>query len=582
MQPALIEGYRLSPQQRHLWLLQQGQSDSPYRVQYMVEVSGDLDTLALEGAFLRAASENEILHTYFCFVPEMVHPVQVVRETAGIAFQTDDLSDLSDQEQSERVENLYNDYAELNVETGPVLSVLFLRLSPARHVLLMTLAALCGDSKTLANLLREVARLYRRDDQQLGTPAEEKIQYVVISEWQNELLESEETQAGRDYWTTQSSFQNGSGLHTSDDLSFRPRSLPFTISAETTGKLKSLADYAGVHLDSLLLACWEVVLWKMTASEQLLVGVAFDGRTDPELEDSLGLLTRFLPLSSSIDRDLPLLELAARLDQSAHELKQWQEYFSWDLLNNHQAGYIRFLFESQPPAVEEEAAGIRMKVIRRSACTQRYKLKLECEVSQNVALELSYDAVEVSATEAEMIAHRYNKVVEQAVSRSQVTVGEIEIVSEAERRLLVEEWNDTTRAIDQDGTVQDQIAAMAATYPEQIAVEDGDQQLSYLQLNERANRLAHYLSSKGVGPEVTVGVMLDRSIDLVVALVAILKAGGAYLPLDPDYPEQRLRFMLADSQARLVITDSSYRSLVDTSAAELIVIDQDSQQINAQ
>src|SRR6185369_4667516 len=428
-----------SPQQRHLWLLQQGQSDSPYRVRYMVEVSGELDTLALQGAFLRASSENEILHTYFCSLPEMVYPVQVVRDTAGIAFQTDDLSALSEQEQSERVDRIYDDYAELNIETGPVLSVSLLRLSPTRHVLLMTLAALCGDSKTLANLFREVARLYRRDDQQLKVPAEEKIQYVVISEWQNELLESEETQAGRDYWTTKSSFinlhsHNGSALETPDDLSFRPRSLPFTISAQTTDKLKSLADHAGIHIDSLLLACWEVVLWKMTASEQLLVGIAFDGRTDPELEDSLGLLTRFLPLSSAIDCDLPLFELAARLDQSANELKQWQEYFSWDLLSSDSqpGSYLRFLFESQPEALEEETAGVRMKVIRRWACTQKYKLKLACEVGQTVALELSYDEAQVTATEAEMIARRYSKVIEQAVSRREVTVGEIEVVSEAE------------------------------------------------------------------------------------------------------------------------------------------------------
>src|SRR6185503_6900 len=111
----------------------------------------------------------------FCSLPEMVYPVQVVRDTAGIAFQTDDLSTLSEQEQSERVEKIYNDYAQLNIETGPVLSVALLRLSPTRHVLLMTLAALCGDSKTLAHLLKEVARLYRRDDQQPGIPAEEKI-----------------------------------------------------------------------------------------------------------------------------------------------------------------------------------------------------------------------------------------------------------------------------------------------------------------------------------------------------------------------------------------------------------------------
>ncbi len=585
MQKQVIEGYRLSPQQRHLWT-QQADSELPYRVQLALLIEGKLDEQALKQSLQSIVDRHEIYRTSFRSIPGVSLPLQVINDSAPVSLRKLDLGSLGAGEQESALEDLFREarFEPFDLENGPLFRVSLARLSPASHVLVVTLPAACADLKSVNNLSREILRTYVANitgEDVSGEP----LQYCGLSEWQNELLELEETEIGRAYWRRfdfSELLDLDLPLATRDQATFKPESVRIEISDHLASKIDEWSRTNQLSVVSLLLACWEVVLWKMTASEQLLVGVAFDGRTDPELEDSLGLLTRFLPLSCSIDRDLPLLQLAARLDQSTNELQQWQEYFSWELLKSSDAGgYMRFLFESQPPVLEE-AAGITMKVIRRWACTQRFKLKLECEVAQKVALELSYDEAEVTATQAEMIARRYSKVVEQAVSGRELTVGEIEVVSDEERRLLVEEWNATTREIDKDKSVQDQIAAIAAAYPEQIAVEAGDQQLSYQQLNERANQLAHYLSSKGVGPEVVVGVMLDRSIEVMVALVAILKAGGAYLPLDPDYPQQRLHFMLADSQARLVITDSSYSSrLIDSSAAELIVMDQQTEQINA-
>jgi hypothetical protein len=580
--------------------MQQADSELPYQVQLALLIEGDLDEQILKQSLQNIIDRYEIYRTSFRSLPGMSLPLQVIKDSPPVSLRKLDLGSLRSGEQESALEDLFREarFEPFDLENGPLFRVSLVKLSAARHVLVVGLPAVCADLKTVNNLSREILRIYVAKitgEDVTGEP----LQYCRLSEWQNELLELEETEIGRAYWrrfdfSELLALDSPLAARDQPQATFKPESVRIEITDHLASKIGEWAKINQLSVSSLLLACWEVVLLKMTASEQLLVGLAFDGRTDPELEDSLGLLTRFLPLSSAIDRDLPLLELAARLDQSANELKQWQEYFSWELLktsDSQPGGYLRFLFESQPQALEQEAAGVRMKVIRRWACTQRYKLKLECEVGQaeldqavvgqTVALELSYDEAEVSAREAEMIARRYSQVVEQAVSRRAVTVGEIEVVSDEERRLLVEEWNNTTREKDKDRSVQEQIAEMAATYPEQIAVEAGEQQLSYKQLNERANRLAHYLRSKGVGPEVAVGVMLDRSIELVVALVAILKAGGAYLPLDPDYPQPRLRFMLADSQARLVITDSSHSSLVDSAAAELIVMDQDREQINS-
>ena len=491
MQNQIIEGYRLSPQQRHLWM-QQADSELPYRVQLALLIEGELDEQVLKESLQNIIDRYEIYRTSFRAIPGMSEALQVIKDSPPVSLGKLDLGSLRSGEQESALEDLFREarFEPFDLENGPLFRVSLVKLSAARHVLIVGLPALCADLKTVNNLSREILRTYVANitgEDVTGEP----LQYCRLSEWQNELLELEETEIGRAYWR-KFDFSELLALdlplaaHDQAQATFKPESVRIEITDDLASKIGEWAKLNELNVSSLLLACWEVVLWKMTASEQLLVGVAFDGRTDPELEDSLGLLTKFLPLSSAIDRDLPLLELAACLDQSANELKPWQEYFSWDLLSSNDSesgGYLRFLFESQPEAPEEEAAGVRMKMIRRWACTQRYKLKLECELGQRVAVELSYDEAQVTATEAEMIARRYRKVLEQASSR-EVTVGEIEVVSEAERRLLVEEWNEASREIDHDRSVVEQIAETAATYPEQIAVEAGEQQLSYQQLNE--------------------------------------------------------------------------------------------------
>src|SRR6185369_12954442 len=161
-------------------------------------------------------------------------------------------------------------------------------------------------------------------------------------------------------------------------------------------------------------------------------------------------------------------------------------------------------------------------------------------------------------------------------------VRELDLMSAAERRQVLEEWNETAVAYPADKTISELFEEIAVSHAQSIAVEYEGEQLSYEQLNRRANQLAHYLRSRGVGPEVAVGIMLDRSLELIVGLVAILKAGGAYVPLDPQYPQQRLTFMLADSKARTVITDSQYAQVLPASRAQLVVVDQDRERLAAQ
>src|SRR6185503_4972105 len=402
MQNQIIEGYRLSPQQRHLWM-QQADSELPYQVQLALLIEGDLDEQILKESLQNIIDRHEIYRTSFRSIPGMSLPLQVIKDSPPVSLRKLDLGLLRSGEQESALEDLFREarFEPFDLENGPLFRVSLVKLSAARHVLVVGLPAVCADLKTVNNLSREILRTYVANitgEDVTGEP----LQYCRLSEWQNELLELEETEIGRAYWrrfdfSELLALDLPLAVHDQPKATFKPESVRIEITDHLASKIGEWAKINQLSVVSLLLACWEVVLWKMTASEQLLVGVAFDGRTDPELEDSLGLLTRFLPLSSSIDRDLPLLELAARLDQSANELKQWQEYFSWDLLasDSQPASYLRFLFESQPEALEEETAGVRMKVIRRWACTQRYKLKLECEVGQRVALELSYDEAEV-------------------------------------------------------------------------------------------------------------------------------------------------------------------------------------------
>jgi amino acid adenylation domain-containing protein len=568
-QQEVIEGFRLSPQQKHLWLLQQEDPGQPYCTQCAVLIEGNLDTKILAAAVRNVFARHEILRTTFTCLPGMSIPVQVINNGIFPSIDCYDLNGRDPAEQEARIEALFQEARLLpfDFEKGPLSRVSLVTLSPDKTMLLVTLSSLCADTASLETLVRELSRAYSACAR-CEELADEPMQYADLAEWQNELLESADTRAGREYWrkqkiaalhTLQLPFerQSSAPLHLAR---FDPRFLTSTIAPDTAAKIRTLVRKYDASASAFFLACWQTLLWRLTGFSDIIVGMACDGRTYEGLTEAIGPLAKYLPLHWHLKKDLRFSQLLAQVHQSARDVVEWQEYFSWEQIVASN-GDIKaplffpasFEFAEQPAGCS--SANLKLSIHRRFACADRFELKLSCIQGDHLpTVKLHYDANLFRGEDIRRLAGQWQTLLESVVRDPEAAICELEIVSAAERRQLLVEFNDTKSDFPKDKCIQQLFEQQVERTPDNVAVVFEDRQLTYDQLNARANQLAYYLRTLGVGPEVLVGICLERSLEMVIGLLAILKAGGAYVPLDPAYPKERLAAMLEDTQAPVLLT----------------------------
>ena len=571
MQDEIIEGYRISPQQRQLWLAQQ-ESARPYLAECAVRVEGSLDAVILKEALRRVVERHEILRTTFRRLAGMSTPLQVIGD-ASLGWETRTAAEGLCREGEDEVGRrlLEARRGHFDLERGPQLHAALAARSGSEHVLTLTLPALCADAAGLANLVGELARSYGAcllDAEVEGEPT----QYADVSEALNDLLESEETEAGRRYWQHRDSGATGApALPFERDGAtageYDARTLRAELSPELFARVETAAERLGVNVPAFLLGCWHTLLHRLNGAPEVSVAAAYPGRTIEGVEDAVGLFVRHIPVSLDFKAQEPLGQTLRRLADALEEQAEWQDYFSPELLARHgdesndtRALPIGFEYVAEAPPVA--AGGLRFTLLRVRAEAARFALKLTCRpVGGGAELEFAFDASRYDAAQAERLRASYLKVLEGAAAWPEREASELEIVGEAERTLLLEEWNDT-RADYGQWLLHQPFERQAAATPDAVALAFEDESLTYRELNERANRLAHHLRALGVGTESVVAVMMERCVELVVGLLATLKAGAAYLPLDPSYPAQRLSFMLEDARPKVLLTQQRLRDSV--------------------
>ncbi|MCA1568707.1 MAG: condensation domain-containing protein, partial [Acidobacteria bacterium] len=545
MQDKVIQGFRLSPQQRHLWQLQQPES-LPYRVWGAVSIEGQLDLDALETAAREIVARHEILRTTFHQISGMNFPVQVIHDDCDPKIQRLDFNDLSDGERDPAVEALFHEASQLPFEfdSAPLLRLTVARLSAHEHLLIISLPALCADLTGLTVLVREIAHAYASSTE-AGGDLEELMQYADVAEILNELLESGETAAGRDYWSGKSIedsafFKLPLAEYSGDKQRFEPRSLVSMIDPAIAAGIKESATGERVSLQEFLQVAWNILLHKLTARTQVTVGTAYAGRTYEGLDRVPGLFARFLPLSCHLEGDFKFRDVVAQVRQAAAEAHEWQEYFTWendsptrfDNGANPQFFPLGFEFIEQPAPLQ--LAGLRWAFARQEGYADRFDIKLRClsMAEGHLRAELHYDGAQYSSENVERLSREYRRLLSSIVDNPSSAIDRLEILDEVERQTLLFDYNRTALNFPPPHSLHQLFEAQTARTPDAIAlVSDKDhQQLSYSQLNTRANQLAHLLISSGVTPDARVALLFERSTDMLVTLIATLKAGAAYLP----------------------------------------------------
>ncbi|MCA1635265.1 MAG: amino acid adenylation domain-containing protein [Acidobacteria bacterium] len=567
MSQELSTGFRLSPQQKRLWL--SARRGGAYVAQCVLHVEGVLRPELLRAAAGALVARHEVLRTTFEYVPGFKTPLQVVQDDAAPCWRAAALRAQTETERRAEVEGHARADARVpfDFERGPLVRFSLLAASPEEHALVVTLPSLCADARTLKNLSAELARAYAAALE--GVEAfDEPVPYVQFSEWQNELLEGEEGEDGREHWRRHAL----GGLdapslplegEAPDESAFEVARHARPIDAPLASGLERAAAAEGVAVSDWLLACWQTLLWRLTGQAEAAVAVRCEGRVFEQLQEAFGLYARWPPVRCRLAADFRFAEVLRHAREAAQEAAEWQEYFSRETLAEaagEGAWESPVAFEYEEWAEPQQAGGLKLVTLDSYAHTERFKLKLSCaRRARELELELHYDAARYAPESVALLAARFEALLAQTVEDAQARVASFDVLGGEERTRLLGEWNDTHADFDSGKCLHELFEEQAARTPHTLALVADDAQLTYGELNARANRLAHHLRSLGVGPESLVAVCVERSTRMVVAVLGILKAGGAYVPLDPQHPSERLLFMLEEAGAAVLLTERGRR-----------------------
>jgi amino acid adenylation domain-containing protein len=583
-----VEGFRLSRQQERLWLLQR---DTPaYRSQCAILIEGSLNKEALREALQRVIDRHEILRTAFHSRPGLELPLQIVIESGPPAWQQSDIGNSSEQEQAALLDEIFHQEGRLgfDFEQDRLLRLHLLTLSSRRHVLMVTVPSLCADRKTIRTLVDEISRSYGPS---LPDEEAEPQQYADFSEWENELLEDQGAEIGKEFWL-QHDYAAGSTMSLPFEFrpltksNFEPECIRTTIGAELAVLIEPLARKYQTSSANLLLACWQTLMWRFTGLSEITVGNLCDGRKNDELNGAFGLFAKLLPIRCCFEAGLPFSEILKRITQATRDAEEWHEYFTWEqnagvARNGAGPAFFSIGFEYEEAPRTCGAADLTFAMYKQYVCFDRFKVKLCCSEQDDVLLsEFYYDSELMTAESIKCLMGQFTQLLESVISNPETAIDELEVVSADEQRKLLAQFNEAKKEYSLSSCIHKLFEEQTVRTPDETAIVFEGQQLSYRELNARANQLGHYLISLGVGPEVLVALCVDRSLDMVVGMLAILKAGGAYVPLDMAQPKERLGYMLAEAQAQVVITRQGLEGELPETGARVVYLDTEQAKIS--
>ncbi|QIR40544.1 amino acid adenylation domain-containing protein [Tolypothrix sp. PCC 7910] len=583
MQTAIIEGFPLSPQQEHLWSLQQVDNKSIYRSDCIISITGNLDIKCLELALQVVVNRHEILRTCFRCLPGMTIPVQEITNSKVNLSQIYNLIDFTAEEQEIQIKAIIQDLRCLpfDLEKGLNLQNAVITLSLEHHLLYHGLPAICGDSVTFQNLTREIASAYSGSSEH--ELSEKPLQYADFSEWQNQILASAETEIGRKYWLKQNLFiLENLKLHCELDNSnkhqFSPKILKSIIEHDLVQPIKFLSNKNNTSIDVFLLTCWQILLWRLLEQSEIIIGVGVDGRQYDELKSSLGLFAKYLPLTFHLTENLTFSQVLQQVSESVVEINKWQECFTWEQVNSSAKKLTNFPFgfDFQQETFSFDAGNVTFAIQQQYTCIEKFKIRLAGDKqAEALNLEFHYDSNLFHVESIELIAEQFSQLLTSIIQHSDELISKLNILSDRTLHQILFKFNKTDANYPKNKCIHQLFIEQVERTPNNIAVAFNQEQITYTELNARANQLAHYLQSLGVGAEVLVGISVERSLEMLIGILGILKAGGAYVPLDPHYPQERLAFMLEDTQVSVLLTQQHLLEGLPKHNAQTICIDTD-------
>ncbi|MFB2968337.1 amino acid adenylation domain-containing protein [Aerosakkonema sp. BLCC-F183] len=577
--------------QQRLWFFARLAPENPfYNVSTAVRLTGALNLTALEQTFNEIVRRHETLRTTFVMVEGQL--MQAIAPSLSIPLPAIDLRNLSETERETEAQHLATLEAQrpFNLTAGPLLRVTLLQLTETENILLLNLHHIVADGWSIGVLIRELGIIYTAfvEKRPFSLP-ELPLQYADFAEWQHQWLQSEVLETQLAYWRKQ--LDGISILNLPTDRvrpaipTYRGAKLSLTIPQCLSKAIASLSQQENVTLFMTLLAAFQTLLYRYTGQEDIAVGSPIANRNRSEIEGLIGFFVNSLVLRTDLSGNPTFPELLNRVKEVtmgayAHQdlpfEKLVEELHPERDLSRNPLFQVSFSLQNTP--VEAlYLPELTLSLLEFDPGTAKLDLEvhfwseLECLKCQVVYSTDLFDRTTITR----MLGH-YQRLLEAIVTNPEQRLSELPILTNVELHQLLVEFNSIQSKIQNPKSKIPEcfhhlFAAQVEETPDAIAVVFENEQLTYWELNNRANQLAHYLQELGVVPQTLVGICLERSLDAIVGILGILKAGGAYLPLDPTYPQERLNFMLEDAQVSVLLTHSALKTKTEARSTSVVV-----------
>jgi amino acid adenylation domain-containing protein len=580
----------LSFAQQRLWFLEQLQpGTATYHIPAAVRLSGNLDRSALSRSLTEIVRRHESLRTHFHSVGGQ--PTIKISPASLIELPVIDLRSLNLLEQESEIQHLSQQIAHtpFNLATDLLLRVVLLHLNDTEYVILLTLHHIVADGWSMNILVQELTALYSAFV--VGQPPtlpHLPIQYVDFAHWQRQWLQGQVLETQLSYWRKQLGntppvLQLPTDFPRTRVQNFRGAVQTFSLSQELSQAIAHLSQATGVTQFMLLLAAYKVFLHRYTGQTDILVGCPIANRNRTEIEGLIGFFVNTLVLRTNLAQNPTFREVVQQVRDVT-----WQAYDHQDLpfeklvealqperdLSYNPLFQVKFRLENAP-AEKIDLPELTLRSLPQSQPTAKLDLSLDLyETPTGLVGGFEYNRDLFTPETINRFTQHFCKLLESIVQNVDRPISELSLLTETELQNALIDWNQTQREYESSLCFHQLFEAQVEKTPDAIAVIFENQHLTYRELNQRSNQVAHYLRQHGIGAEKLVGLCVERSLNMIIGLLGILKAGGAYLPLDPAYPSDRLEFMLADAQVSLLLTTTELKTRFSYSGA-IVCLDTD-------
>ncbi len=579
----------LSFAQQRLWFLAQleGVSET-YHIPMALRLSGQLNIVAWQKALDTLFARHEALRSVFVSIDGQPQ-VRLLEPDSGLPLSQYDLRGIPDADGVLERLSVEEAHASFDLESGPLIRACLIRITDDEYQFLLTQHHIISDGWSANVLIQELNALYMAFIAGQPDPLPPlAIQYPDYAAWQRQWLSAERVQVQSDYWRAMLAdapvlLDLPTDRPRPPEQSFAGQAVPVNLNVELTTTLKRLSEQQGVTLFMTLLSAWAVVLSRLSGQGDVVIGTPSAGRGRQEVEPLIGFFVNTLALRIGLSGELTVTELLARVRQTALTAQEHQDLPFEQVVEIVQpprrlahAPLFQVMFAWQNnESTEWGLPGLVVSPVDQAIDVVRFDLELNLlEEEGRIVGELSYATALFDPATMERQVGYLHAVLQAMAANPQQSVGEIDLLSPAERRLLLETWNATETAYSETLCIHQLFEQQVEQTPDAIALVHEGQALSYAELNARANRLAHQLIALGVEPDQRVAICVSRSPAMVVGILAILKAGGAYVPLDPVYTGERLAHILTDAAPVILLADNAgCAALGEKALAELTVLD---------